>query len=186
MFSWWESGMASKTERLIEAEDWPTARLAIRAELRLDPKNHWLLTRLGLTYYEEKDYKQALECERRALAEAPRCPLVLWDCAGALQMLGRSQDALKIYRRLIRRGISEIAFDDCGEGLAWARGLVADCHYRMADCYRASRRPAMAIKSLTSHLTLRGPGCRSIYPLPMVRKELQELWAATARPKPAV
>ena len=171
---------------MIEAEDWPAARRAIRAELRSDPTNHWLLTRLGLTYYEEKDYKQALECERRALAEAPDCPLVLWDYAGSLQMLGRGQDALKIYRRLIRRGISEIAFDDCGEGLAWARGLVADCYYRMAGYYRASRRPAMAIKSLTSHLTLRGPGCRSIYPLPMVRKELHKLWTVTMKPKPVV
>jgi tetratricopeptide (TPR) repeat protein len=178
--------MVSKIERLIEAEDWPTARRAIRAELRSDPKNHWLLTRLGLTYYEEKDYKQALEFARRALAEAPDCPLVLWDYAGSLQMLGRGQNALKIYRRLIRRGITAIAFDDCGEGLAWARGLVADCHYRMAGCYRRSRRKAMAIKSLTSHLTLRGPGCRSIYPLPMVRKELQKLWTATKRPKTVI
>jgi hypothetical protein len=63
--------MASKIEKLIEAEDWPTARRAIRVELRSAPKNHWLLTRLGLTYYEEKDYKRALECELRALAEAP-------------------------------------------------------------------------------------------------------------------
>ena len=38
--------------------------------------------KIGLTDYEEKDYKQALECERRALADAPGCPLVLWDCAG--------------------------------------------------------------------------------------------------------
>ena len=175
--------MASKIERLIEAEDWPAARRAIRAELRSDPNNHWLLTRLGLTYYEEKDYRQALECERRALSEAPNCPLVLWDYAGSLEMLGLEQDALKIYRRLIGRGISEIAFDECGEGLAWSRGLVADCHYRMAGCYRTLRRPPMAIKCLTSHLTLRGPGCRSIYPLPMMRKELQKLWAATKNPK---
>ncbi len=179
--------MASKIERLIEAEDWPAARRAIRAELRSDPKNHWLLTRLGLTYYEEKDYKQALEWSRRAVGEAPNCPLVLWDYAGSLQMLGLGQDALKIYRRLIRRGIREIALDDCGEGLAWARGLVADCHFRMAGCYRALRRPAMGIRSLTSHLTLRGPGCRSIYPLPMVRKELQKLWTATKKkPEPPV
>jgi tetratricopeptide (TPR) repeat protein len=176
--------MASKIERLIDAEEWSAARRAIRAELRSDPKNHWLLTRLGLTYYEEKDYRHALECERRALAEAPHCPLVLWDYAGSLQMLDQNQDALKIYRRLIRRGTEEIAFDDCGEGLAWARGLVADCHYRIAGCYRRLRRPIIAIKSLIAHLNLRGPGCRSIYPLPVVRKELKQLEAATKHLKP--
>ena len=73
MFSWWESGMTSKIERLIEADDWPTARHAIRAELRSDPKNHWLLTRLGLTYYEEKDYKQALEGVKLSADLATNC-----------------------------------------------------------------------------------------------------------------
>jgi len=94
-------------------------------------------------------------------------------------MLGQNHAALKIYRRLVRRGIEEIAFDDCGEGLARARGLVADCHYRIAGCYRRLRRPVMAIRSLIAHLSLRGPGCRSIYPLPMVKKELRQLEAAT-------
>src|SRR5215469_7498410 len=60
--------MASKIERLIDAEEWPAARRAIRADLKSDPENHWLLTRLGLTYYEEKDYGRALEC-----ASAGRC-----------------------------------------------------------------------------------------------------------------
>src|ERR1700687_5835526 len=107
---------------------------------------------------------------RQALAEAPNCPLVLWDYAGSLQMLDLRRDALKVYRRLIRRGINKIASDDCGEGLGWARGLVADCHYRIAGCYRTLRRPAMAIKSLETHLILRGPGWPSIYPMPMVRE----------------
>jgi tetratricopeptide (TPR) repeat protein len=178
--------MTSNVERLIDTEDWPAARRAIRGELRSDPKNHWLLTRLGLTYYEEKDYRKALEFDRRALAEAPDCQLVLWNYAGTLQMLKQTQDALGIYRRLVRRGISKIACDDCGEGLAWARGLVADCHYRMAGCYRTLRRPAMAIRCLTSHLALRGPGCRSIYPLPTVRKELQKLRSAPSKPTSSV
>ena len=97
-------------------------------------------------------------------------------------MLKQAQNALRIYRRLIRQGISKIAFDDCGEGLGWARGLIADCHYRMEGCYRTLGRPAMAIKCFTGHLALRGPGCRSIYPLPAVRKELRKLWSTARKP----
>jgi tetratricopeptide (TPR) repeat protein len=167
--------MSSKIEALIGSDDWPAARQAIRAELRKSPKNHWLLTRLGLTYYEERRYQRALQYERQALAEAPNCPLVLWDYAGSLQMLGEDQTALKVYRHLIRRGITAIAYGDCGEGLAWARGLVADCHYRMAGCYAALRRPRLATKSLQNHLSLRGPGCRSIYPRAKIEEELRKL-----------
>lgn len=171
--------MTTTVEKLIKAENWPAARRAIRAELRSDPRNHWLLTRLGLTYYEQRDYRRALEYARRALVEAPRCPLVWWDYAGTLQMLGQYRDAMKVYRRLIQRGVSGIAFGDCGEGLARARGLVADCHYRLADCFQASRQRRMAIKSLEAHLAQRGPGCRSIYSLPEVKKELQKLRSTT-------
>jgi tetratricopeptide (TPR) repeat protein len=69
--------MSSKIEALIEAENWRAARQAIRVELRLSPKNHWLLTRLGLTFYEERRYQRALEYELLALAEAPDAH---WSC----------------------------------------------------------------------------------------------------------
>lgn len=164
-------------EELIRVEDWPAARRAIRTELRSSPRNHWLLTRLGLTYYEQRNYQQALKFSRIALAEAPNCPLVLWDYAGCLEMLGQNQAALAIYRRLVRSAIATIAFGECGEGLAWARGLVADCFYRMAHCHIALRHPKLAINSLESHIDLRGPGCRSIYSLAEVRKELRKLEA---------
>ena len=85
---------------------------------------------------------------------------------------------MKVYSLLVRRGVQRTAFGDCGEGLAWARGLIADCHYRMAHCYAALQRPKMAIKSLKRHIGLRGPGCRSIYSLARVRKELGNLQAS--------
>jgi tetratricopeptide (TPR) repeat protein len=170
--------MTSRIEKLIRVEDWPAARRAVRAKLKSSPNDHWLLTRLGLTYYEERRYKQALKYELRALAEAPNCPLALWDYAGSLEMLGQTEAALKVYSLLVRRGVQRTAFGDCGEGLAWARGLIADCHYRMAHCYAALQRPKMAIKSLKRHIGLRGPGCRSIYSLARVRKELGNLQAS--------
>ncbi len=119
--------MSFEIERLIAEEDWPAARRAIRTKLRSSPDDHWLLSRLALTYYEQRQYSQALECDLRAVANAPDCPLVLGGQAGSLEMLHQTKAALKVYRRLIRRGIQAIAFNDCGEGLAWARGLIADC-----------------------------------------------------------
>jgi hypothetical protein len=105
----------------------------------------------------------------------PNCPLALWDYAGALEMLNETDEALRVYQRLIRRGIAAIGHGDCGEGLAWARGLVADCHYRVAHCYESKRRWRSAINSLLRHIALRGPGCRSIYSLATIRKELRQL-----------
>lgn len=170
-----------KIEHEIARENWVNARKLITAELRKDPDSHWLLTRLSLTYYEQFKYTKALELTTRALSLAPSCPLVLWDHAGALDMLGRTNEALTIYQRLIKRGVNRIAYDDCGEGLARARGLIADSLYRLAICYTTLKKPREAMSAYKRHLAMRGPGCHSIYGLKAVRRELNDLTSRRAR-----
>ena len=162
-------------ESLVRAEKWGAARVLIKRLLKKEPKSHWLVTRLGLTYYEQRKYEEALACHEEAVFLAPTCPLALWDYAGALQMLGRHREALDVYRRLSRRGAKRIASGPCGEGRAWAKGLVADCYYRMMDSLDALGDKAGATAMLVKHLDLRGPGCQSIYPLDEVRKTGQAL-----------
>jgi predicted Zn-dependent protease len=152
-------------EVMIRAGRWRAARKAIRAELKHAPEHHWLLTRLGGTYYEEGRYLTALRYAERARRRAPKCPLVLWDYAGTLQMLGRHRKAVSVYTQLIRRGPRRIANGECGEGLARARGLVADCHLRVSHSLQAIGRRRKALSEFEAHLEMRGPGCRSIYPL---------------------
>jgi len=162
-------------ESCIAAEKWRAARKLIRAGLKKDPESHWLMTRLAGTYYQEQDYKKALHLSQKAVALAPNCPLVLWDYTGALEMLGRHGEALRIYRRLIRRGARAIAYGRCGEGLGWARGLIADCHCGVAKCYARLGQRKRAFAAFEKHLEMRGPGCRSIYPISTVRKESARL-----------
>jgi tetratricopeptide (TPR) repeat protein len=166
---------SDKIESLIAADNWKGARDLIKAALRTEPDSHWLLSRLALTYYEEFKYKEALALEEQALALAPNCPLALWGYAGSLEMLGRELDALKIYQRVIKRGAESIANGECGEGLARARGLVADCWYRMAGCYATLGNRAKELEAFDVHIDLRGPGCYSIYPLREVHKEVNQV-----------
>ena len=169
--------MPTDIENAIDREEWNVARKLIRAALRVEPDSHWLLTRLALTYYEQRNYKLSLGYSEQALAIQPKCPLALWDHAGTLAMLGRKDEAIQIYRRLVRRGVDAIANGDCGEGLGQARGLIADCWYRIALCQKHSGATAQARISLKRHLDLRGPGCRSIYPIAKVRLELRSICA---------
>lgn len=163
-------------ERLIAEEEWEAARRLIQAEIDKEPEaSHWLLTRLGLTYYEQFNYQRALELSEQAFALAPDCPLVLWDYAGTLEMLDRTQEALVIYQRIIERGIESLAYDPCGEGRARARGFYADSLYRISHCYTALGNHAKAVEAMQSALEQRGPGCQSIYPIGKLRKELNTL-----------
>ena len=74
-------------ESLLEAEEWDAARRQIERDLERDPQNHWLLTQLGVTLYEEKRYADALKPLLESLDIVPDCPLTLWNLAGALDAL---------------------------------------------------------------------------------------------------
>ena len=167
--------MSSDIDSLIDSENWRAARRLLRAALRLDPVDHWLISRMALTYYEEFNYSRSLKCELQAYAIAPHCPLVLWGLAGSLYMLGRENEALALYRRIVRRGKQKLAYGECGEGMARARGMYADCMYRISRCYGATGNRRLAITYLKKHLAERGPGCQSIYSLDEIRREAEQL-----------
>jgi tetratricopeptide (TPR) repeat protein len=133
------SDIGSTIETLREQEQWPEMETAARDALVKDPKNHWLVTRLSDAIYEQKQYTAALEYADQALAIVPDCPLALWAKAGALDMLGRSQDALEHYVEIVKRGIQEIREPDedaeeCWEGQTWTFSLLTDCMFRIAGC----------------------------------------------------
>jgi tetratricopeptide (TPR) repeat protein len=152
-----------RIDSLFAKEKWGEARRLIARELKSAPADHWLLTRLSTTYYEERKYGRALEIARRAAATAPHCPLVLWDEAGALDMLDRVEEAIQIYQNLIRRGERAIAHDECGEGMRWARALVTDCHCRLGLCYGRIRDYGAALRHFRRFQQRRAKGSGSIY-----------------------
>ena len=166
---------AASIERAIAADDWVGARKLIRGELRHRPDDHWLLTRLSLTYYEQKQYRKSLQYVIRALQIQPYCPLAVWDYAGTLDMLNRRKKALQIFRWLISWGEDRIAYGECGEGIRFARSLIADCYYRIARIYAQRRERGKAIRAYKQHLLRRKPGVRSIYPLSEVKRQFAAL-----------
>jgi len=170
-----------KIEREIAAEHWGAARKLIRTELKHNPKDHWLLGRLALTYYEQRKYEQALYWDMMALQLAPYCPLLVWDYAGTLAMLDRHGEAVQLYRWLLSCGEDQLAHGECGEGIRSARALIADCHCRIACIWGRKRQWKRSAAELEKHLSLRKAGCGSIYPLREVKRQYAELLANVRR-----
>jgi tetratricopeptide (TPR) repeat protein len=166
---------ATMIERAIAANYWVRARRLIRQGLRRKLDDHWLLTRLSLTYYEQRQYRKSLQYVIEALQVAPYCPLAVWDYAGTLDMLRRKKKALQVYQWLISWGEDTIAYGECGEGIRFARSLIADCYYRIALIHEERREPAKAVRAYKQHLRCRKLGIRSIYPLSEVKQRLAAL-----------
>lgn len=169
------SNASQHIELLIQREFWTKAREIIRIELGKDPKNHWLLTRLSSTYYEERRYKTALTFSKKARRIAPNCPLVIWDYACSLDMLGREKSAINLWKKLVDRGERSIAFDECGEGLRWARSLINDCYFRIGESYYDIRSESLARSFIRKHLRGRKSGLPSLYEVKKIREHFPEI-----------
>jgi len=134
----WDATMASnQIESLIDRKAWKSAQSAIKKELDHEPDDHWLWSRLSGVKYEQRDYSGALDAAKKALEIVPDCPLALWSYASALDGLGKTKEAGKIYIQLLRRGVEELNrpdddADECWEGAEWTRRLVMDCIFCLA------------------------------------------------------
>ncbi len=173
-------------EPLIEAEEWDKARKVILRQLKDDPDNHWLLTRLSTTYYEQRDYRKALEYAKAARLVVPDCPLVLWDYAGALDMLGRKREARRVYGTLLKRGAREIVepdedADECWEGPEWTIALLTDCIFRGAGCLPEARKE-LAANLYRGCLRMIEEGRGGIYSREDVLHRLQQLGSPGGEP----
>jgi tetratricopeptide (TPR) repeat protein len=162
-------GRGPEIEEAITLEDWSGARRIIRAVLRRSPADHWLLARLALTHYEERDYARALKYAMRAAEQAPYCPLVLWEIAGAMDMLEQSSAALRVYGKLTRKSLDDLAYGPCGEGLQWARGIMADGYYRIGRIHERQNRRKRAIAAFEKALSWQKERATCIY----ARREIQ-------------
>lgn len=169
-----EINKVNKAEKYLFENKFSQARKIFQPILKKHPKDHWLLSRVGTTYYEQMNYSQALKYSLKALKISPDCPLVLWDYAGVLDMLGKEAEAIKIWKGLIKRGIEAIAYDQCGEGIVWSRSLVNDCYYRIGKSYLELGKKVLGQKYIQTHIDNRVQHkYKSIYDLKGVRKQLK-------------
>ena len=142
---------------------WRGNRRKILLLLKKEPKSHWLLTRLGTTYWQEGKNDLATKYIKQALKIQPSCPLALWDYGSALSSARRERAALGVFRKIIRINVRRIAFDDCGEGMRWAKSLVNDSRYRAAASSHSLGLKKESRSYFRQHFANRAPGIPSLY-----------------------
>jgi tetratricopeptide (TPR) repeat protein len=159
---------------LIESEQWEKARARIEKALRREPDSHWLLTRLGETYYEERQYKRALALFLKSLAIVADCPLTLWHVAGTLDALGSPAAALRIYTWLVKS--KKTASDDpCWESPEWTDALKTDCVFRIGVCFEHLIRKDKAADCFRRYIDLLMAGAAGSYSFDEAMRRLREL-----------
>jgi hypothetical protein len=90
-------------------------------------------------------------------------------------MLEKYNEVIKIYKRLLRKGVTRIAYGECGEGISSARSTVNDSRYRLGLIYAAKGEFILAKKYLKQYIAYRNNGFSSIYDLREAKKDLKAI-----------
>jgi tetratricopeptide (TPR) repeat protein len=159
---------------LFRSGKWQRARAILEAERERDPSSHWVLTQLGVTFYEQRRYREALELFRASLEIVPDCPLTLWNVAGALDALGKSGEAIDIYKWLIESKTTPKQ-DPCWESEDWSLSLKTDCFFRLGTCFQRLRKQEKAQECFEEYLHLLSIGAHGSYSLEEVQKKMRAL-----------
>ncbi|MGH7135300.1 MAG: tetratricopeptide repeat protein [Pirellulales bacterium] len=162
---------------LLKREEYEKARALLEKELLTDPENHWLITQLGVTFYEQRKYDEALRYFRRSREILDDCPLTLWNLAGALDAVGKHSEAIEIYTSLLESKITA-DIDPCWESEAWSDRLKADCVYRLGVCFQNQRKKKSAKHCYRQYLDLLSIGVDGTYSSQEVVEKLRGLLPA--------
>ncbi len=153
---------------------WLTARKLLERERNKSPDSHWVITQLGVTYYELRKHKTALRLFQASEKIDPDCPLTLWHLAGTLDALGQSRRAIRIYSKLLK---VKTSFIDslCWESEKWADSLKADCVYRLGVCWRKLGKTRRAENCFRQYLNLLMLGIEGLYDSNDVLRQIHKL-----------
>lgn len=165
---------ARTLETLLQQGAWEEARKQIEQELKRRPDDHWLLTQLGVTYYEQGRYRESLDPLLKSLKIVPDCPLTLWNVAGALDALGKPKPAISIYTWLLR-STKSAADDPCWESEAWADSLKTDCVYRVGISFQHLGRRDSAEHCFRQYINLILAGMNGTYAIEEAADHIREL-----------
>src|SRR5437762_3588773 len=93
--------LSHSIDQLFLEGNWEKAQQLLEQERDKAPEDHWVLTQLGVTLYEQKKFGDALPLFLASLRIVPDCPLTLWNLAGTLDALGNPAAAAKVYTWLL-------------------------------------------------------------------------------------
>jgi len=174
--------LEKQIDDLFENHRWSAARKILETALLKDRSNHWILTQIGVTFYEQRKYQEALGWFERSQEILGSCPLTLWNLAGTYDSLGRHKDALQIYVRLLRSdGFS--SGDPCWESEQWTSALKTDCAYRSGLCFEHLRKPKEALFCYWYYLKELSSGFKGMYSFIYVWKRIRRVHQRSKQPE---
>lgn len=135
----------------------------------------WYYSRLSSSYYELRDYKNAVKYAQIAYKMKPTSPLVLWDYAGVLIMVKKENRAIKLLLKLqdIEDDFTIYKFERPQK--KWMQSLKNDANFQIGRAYYIIRENQLAKEYFLKYLSHRKKGLKTLYSKKQVSDYLKKL-----------
>ncbi|WP_226994067.1 tetratricopeptide repeat protein [Myxococcus hansupus] len=144
--------ISKRIDAFFSEQQWDALDQLISESLQGTSDDHWLHVRRADAWYARGKYAKAARLFQKVLESVPRCPLGRWGLANALMARGDTNEARKLFLSLARQKPEVMGTRECGEGVRWARGLVADAHFRLGQLEEQAGAKAAARRRYQSYL----------------------------------
>ena len=119
-------------KKYLDKKSWVEAKNVLLKWLEENPNSTYIQGQIAYILWEMKHFDKAFTFSSKAIALDHIEPLNLWIHSLILENLGFINQAFNIWDFLLDRPANVIGEIDCGEGEDWAKGLQADCLYKMS------------------------------------------------------
>ncbi|AEI63629.1 hypothetical protein LILAB_08590 [Corallococcus macrosporus] len=146
--------ISKRIDALFAEAQWGELDQLLSGSLRGTSDDHWLHVRRADAWYAQGKYARAERLFQQVLQAMPRCPLARWGLANTRMARGNAEDARKLFLSLARQKPEVMGAGACGEGVRWARGLVADAHFRLGQLEEQAGAMAAARRRYQAYLRI--------------------------------
>jgi tetratricopeptide (TPR) repeat protein len=158
----------------MKSRRWSEARALLKKELKKKPDSHWCCFTIGDAYYHEKKFSRALIWYIRARELASHCSYANYSYAKCLELMKRYDEAIPVFRAMIRKGPKRFAHGRCSDGIVYAREIVNEARFRVGLCYSWIGDYKSALRWYFRHTYHRFGGVRSPFKLRFVKDMIVE------------
>lgn len=110
----------------------------LKQKTREFPNDYYLWTIMSEYCYDNGMKELCMESAKRAhsINYEEDDMLVVYDYGSALYLNGRYDEAIAEFDKILTKDINFIAYGEHGEGMRWAKKLLADARELRADCIK--------------------------------------------------
>jgi len=163
-----------KIIKAIEKHRWAYAERELLKRLKAKPNDIELLRLLRNLYWEKKDDQKAFKIAKKAYILAPDDPMVLWGYATCMSNIHKEHDAVKLYKRILKKRNETLVKNIEIKTPIRAQGFKLDACVRIGECYADIGDYENAITYYKNYISEKKEDIPSEYRIREVKKYLKD------------